>query len=147
MTGVQTCALPILVAQQGRLQEALEIADRAVARTAGDGAHPVATVASTRGDILARMNRNQEAEVAFRNEIARFPSTAEAYVRLALLLASEHRFSEIQPTLEAMVKASPKPATYLLAAREMTDLGNDAAAREFRRRGERLAAEIRQAKR
>jgi len=55
-----------------------------------------------------------------------------------LLLASEHRFAEIQPTLEAMVKASPKPATYFLAAREMKDLGNDAGACAFQSRGELL---------
>ena len=67
-------------------------------------------------------------------------AATDGYVSLALLLASEHRFDEIEPTLEAMVKASPKPATYFLAAREMKDLGNDAGARAFRTRGERLAA-------
>jgi len=72
----------------------------------------------------------------------RFPDSTEAYVRLALLLASEHRFGEIQPMLEAMVRAWPKPATYFLAAREMKDLGNDAGARAFRSRGERLAADL-----
>jgi len=84
------------------------------------------------------MGRNQEAEAAFREEMQRFPTTSEAYVMLALLLASEHRFNEIEPTLESMVKASPMPATYFLAAREMHDLGNDAAARSFRSQGERL---------
>jgi len=108
-----------------------------------EGAHPVPTLASTRGDILARIGRNAEAEAAFREEITRFPTTTDAYVRLALLLASEHRFAEIDPTLEAMVKASPKPVTYLLAARAMNDLGNDAGARAFRSRGERLAAGMR----
>ena len=44
--------------------------------------------------------------------------------------------------LEAMVKASPKPATYLLAAREMKDLGNDAAARAFRSRGVKLGSHL-----
>ncbi|HKB79941.1 MAG TPA: hypothetical protein VKH35_09520, partial [Thermoanaerobaculia bacterium] len=87
---------------------------------------------------LARMDRNVEAEAAFRNEIAHFPQTTEAYVRLALLLASQHRFNEIEPTLESMVRASPVPATYFVAAREMHDLGNMSASRSFRVRGERL---------
>ena len=82
-----------------------------------EGAHPVATLASTRGDILARMGRNREAEAAFRDEIAHFPTTTDAYTRLALLLASERRFTEIEPTLEAMVKASPKPASRLASPR------------------------------
>jgi len=88
--------------------------------------------------------RAGEAETAFRAEIQRFPATADAYTRLAILLASQHRFGEIEPTLEAMVKASPMPATYFLAARAMDDLGNTQGARDFRRRGEQLAADLRQ---
>lgn len=136
-----------VLVEQGRLQEALAATDRAAARVAEDGARPVATLASTRGDILARLGRNVEAEAALREEMARFPATTDAYVRLALLQASQRRFAEIQPTLEAMVKASPMPRTYQLAARAMSDFGNDQGAREFRRRGKRLAADLRNARR
>jgi arylsulfatase A-like enzyme/tetratricopeptide (TPR) repeat protein len=132
-----------ILVEQGRLDEALEVANRAVARVREDGAPPVRTLASTRGDILARMGRAEEAEAAFREEIARFPSTNDAYVNLAVLLASQRRFAEIEPTLEAMVVASPWPATHQLAAQAMEDLGNQQGARDFRRRGERLAAELR----
>ncbi len=127
-----------VLATRGKLDEALAVINRAGTRVDLQGAHPVPTLASTRGDILARMGRNAEAEAAFRDEIQRFPETTDAYLRLALLLATEHRFTEIEPTLDAMVKASPKPATYFLAAREMKDLGNDAGARAFRSQGERL---------
>lgn len=132
-----------VLVEQGELVEALAAADRAAARIAEDGAPAVATLASTRGDILARMGRTTEAESAFRREIGTFPATTDAYTRLAILLASQHRFAEIEPTLEQMVKASPRPATYELAARAMADLGNQEGARSFRRRGERLAAELR----
>ena len=124
-----------ILVEENKLDEALATIDRAAA---SQGGHPVPTIASTRGDILARMGRNPEAEAAFRDEIQHFPATTEAYTKLALLLASEHRFAEIEPTLESMVKASPIPATYFLAAREMKDLGNDAGARAFRSRGELL---------
>ncbi len=133
-----------ILTQRGKLDQALAVADRATARVSEEGAHPEPTLSSTRGDILARMGRNREAESAFREEIARFPATTDAYVRLALLCASEHRFAEIEPTLDAMVKASPKPATYFIAAKEMKDLGNDAGARAFRSRGEQLAAGLRE---
>src|SRR5205807_3775730 len=99
-----------VLVQEQKLDQALTVIDRAAARVAQEGAHPVPTIASTRGDILARLGRDQEAEAAFREEIAKFPQTTDAYVRLALLLASEHRFNEIDPTLESMVKASPSPA-------------------------------------
>jgi tetratricopeptide (TPR) repeat protein len=132
-----------VLAEEGKLEEALTVANRAVSRVTEDGAHAVPTLASTRGDILARLGRNADAEAAFRREIEQFPQTTDAYVRLALLLASQHRFAEIQPTLEAMVKASPKPATFYLASRAMGDLGNGGGARAFRRRGEELAAALR----
>ena len=135
-----------VLVEQGRLPEALATVDRANSRIAQDGAPPVATLASTRGDILARMGRVQEAEAAFRQEIRSFPTTTDAYTRLAILLASQHRFAEIEPTLEAMVKASPRPMTYGLAAQAMADLGNTERARFFQQRGERLAAELRQRK-
>ncbi|MDQ6799715.1 MAG: tetratricopeptide repeat protein [Acidobacteriota bacterium] len=126
------------LAEQKKLDEALSVVNRATARVGEEGAHPVPTLSSTRGDVLARMGRNDEAEAAFREEIKNFPTTTDAYVKLALLLAAEHRFTEIEPTLEAMVKASPTPATYLLAARAMHDFGNEAASRAFRSRAERL---------
>jgi tetratricopeptide (TPR) repeat protein len=129
--------------EQKNLPEALTYIDRAAARIREDGAPDVATLASTRGDILARMGRSREAEAAFREEIAKFPATRDAYLRLSLLLASQQRFAEIEPTLEAMIEGSPFPATYILAAQAMSDFGNDAGARAYRTRGERLAAEMR----
>jgi choline-sulfatase len=127
-----------ILTEEQKLDEALRMIDGAIARVDQGGAHPVPTLASTRGDILARMGRPADAEAAFRQEIAKFPATTDAYVKLALLLASQHRFNEIQPTLDAMVAAAPMPATYFLAAREMTDLGNVTAARDYRNRGEQM---------
>lgn len=136
--------LASVLVEQGRLPEALATIERARTRIAEEGARPVATLASTRGDILARMGRVAEAEASFREEIRNFPETTDAYTRLAILLASQHRFTDIEPTLEAMVRASPRPATYGLAARAMADLGNTERARIFQQRGERLAAALRQ---
>lgn len=132
-----------VLVEQGRPAEALQAVERAAQRIAQDKAPPVATLASTRGDVLARMGRTAEAEAAFREEIARFPTTLQAYVRLAILLAQEHRFAEIAPTLERMVEASPVPSTYRLAAQVMADLGNEQAARGYRRRAGQRADELR----
>jgi tetratricopeptide (TPR) repeat protein len=86
-----------ILVEQGRLPEALATIDRAALRITEDKAPPVVTLASTRGDILARLGKNLEAEAAFREEIARFPGTKHAYARLAILLATQHRFAEITP--------------------------------------------------
>ena len=127
------------LAAQGRLEEGLTEAERAATRIAA-GAPPHPGVESTRGDLLARLGREGEAEYAFRREITAFPRNEEPYVRLAILLAAERRFDEILPTLEALVAAAPAPRTYELAARTLKDLGNAEAAASFRARGLRLAA-------
>jgi tetratricopeptide (TPR) repeat protein len=115
-----------ILVEQGRLDEAL-----ATANAAANRQQPVATLFSTRGDILARMGRSTEAEADFRREIAAFPATTLAYVRLTILLASQKRFKEVEPTLDAMVAASPHPESYRLAARVMTDLGNKEGAARY----------------
>ena len=126
-----------ILAMQERYAEALELAQSATDRVAR-GAHPVPALAATRGDLLARMGRVAEAEAAFREEIARFPTTTEAYARLAILLAQEKRFAEIGPLLEQMVKASPHPSTYVLAAQTMKELGSAEGERHFLKRGRAL---------
>ena len=132
-----------ILVEEGKLNEALEAIDRAASRVGTGGAPDVPTLASTRGDVLARLGRTKEAEEAFRREIARFPATNQAYVRLAILLASQRRFAEIEPTLQSMLDASPSPRTYILAAQVMSDLGNEVMARRYRRQGEELAARLR----
>lgn len=123
-----------IAGQTGRPSEGLDWIEQAESRVASGAAEPIATLDSTRGDLLARLGRTSEAESAFRREIERFPRTEEAYVRLAILLAAGHRFDEIQPTLDALVAAVPTRAGFELAARTMEDLGNRAAASAYRRR-------------
>jgi arylsulfatase A-like enzyme/Flp pilus assembly protein TadD len=133
------------LAADGKLEEARVEIERARERsrdaTRPGGARPVATLEATYGDILARLGRVGEAEAAFRREIERFPRNPDPYVRLAILLASEHRFGEIEPALEAMVAALPVPRTYLLAAETLERLGNAADAESYRRRA-RAAKEM-----
>ena len=117
---------------QDRLDAALAEAERAAEATRRPGAAPVPTVDSTYGDILARLGRDAEAEAAFRREIAHFPKSPEPYTRLAILLAAEHRFDEIEPTLEALVAANPTPQAFVAAAETMERLGNVEGAARYR---------------
>lgn len=127
-----------VLAERGKLQEALQFIDTAQGK-ASSSAVRVPTLESTRGDILARLGRTQEAEEAFRREIATFPTTRLAYVRLVILLASQKRFETIEPTLRAMIDASPSPGTYRLAARVASDLGNEKLAATYRRGAEAVS--------
>lgn len=122
------------LAEQGRVAEAEPLLAGAAARIERHATAAVATFDATWGDLLARLGRPAEAEAAFRREIARFPRTEEAYVRLAILLAAGHRFDEIEPLLEAMVAARPGPHALALAADTLERLGNAEGAATFRRR-------------
>ena len=126
--------------QQGRAAEAEQLLAGAEARVGRREAAAVATLDSTLGDVLARLGRTAEAEAAFRREIARFPRTEEAYVRLAILLAAGHRFDEIEPTLDAMAAALPGPHALGLAADTLEQLGNTEGAAAYRRRARAAAA-------
>lgn len=128
-----------ILGERGDPQAGLALLAGVQERIRANEAPPAATLDSTLGDLLARTGREAEAEAAFRREIEAFPHTEEAYVRLAILFAAQHRFEEIQPTLEAMVRARPTPATFELAARTMADLGNDEDAAAYRRRGRELS--------
>ena len=71
---------------------------------------------ATRGDILARMQRNAEAEQAFRSELQNFPHNLDAYTKYAILLTTEGRVPDARATLEAMQRANPGPAAQRAAA-------------------------------
>ena len=88
-----------------------------------------------RGDALARLNRYPEAEQAFRDEIRLFPKNSEAYARLAVLYAVEHRrVRDVDELLRAMYAANPQPATAELAAKTLESIGDSTGAAKWRRR-------------
>ena len=83
--------LGLIRKQQGDLQGALGYFDQALARAVAKGHHRIPNLHFYRGDVLARLGRNEEAEREFRQEIALYPAHPDAYSSLMLLLASERR--------------------------------------------------------
>jgi tetratricopeptide (TPR) repeat protein len=134
-----------VLADRGRLEESLSTIDQAASRVTSGASPPVATLESTRGDTLARLGRKDEAEAAFRREIEQFPNSTQAYTRLAVLLAAQHRFPEIEPLLDRMIDAVPAPSTCLLAEKTVADLGNREAAARYRARANALRGAARPA--
>lgn len=126
-----TLLLAELRVAQGRLAEALQIADQLRDEP---GAAPLLDLESTRGDILARMNRNAEAEAAFRAEIANFPRNREAYTRLAVLHVSTNRLADAERTLEEMFDKNRSRSTAELAAGTWAAVENGPAAARWRQR-------------
>jgi len=118
--------------QQGRLAEALALTDR----IAGNDAGPLESLDFVRGDILARMERYDEAIAAFRREIQNFPQDRQTYANLYLVYRVTNRPDEARQTLEEMVRAIPNRSAYLFAARTVAALGEDKEAAMWRRRAE-----------
>jgi arylsulfatase A-like enzyme len=91
-----------------------------------------------RGDALARLGRYPEAQAEFEAEIASFPDNAQAYARLAIVLAIAKRPArDVRAVLDRLVERNPGPEAARVAARAMESMGDQAAAAEYRRRGAR----------
>jgi Flp pilus assembly protein TadD len=116
-------------ARAGDLAGALADAEAAARRAAAfelDG--PVTGLEAVRADALARAGRFDEAEAAYRKEIAAFPGNLGAHANLAALLASRGRRGEIQALFEAMAAGNPGPRARAVAAATWAALGDPARA-------------------
>jgi tetratricopeptide (TPR) repeat protein len=120
--------------QQGRLQEALAVVERAEKKAAAEQSGPVESLHFVRGDILGRMERYDEAIAVFRKEIALFPRNRQPYANLYLVYRVTNRPREAEGALEEMVRAIPTKQTMLFAAKTASVLGDDAVAASWRRR-------------
>jgi len=119
----------VLVAE-GRLPEALAETDQVLAelgkRAAGQSFPKLWWV---RGDILARLERNAEAEQAFQREIADFPYDTRTYSSLAVLYAAEGKPEAALAVLQRLLERSDgSPAAYAEAVRALRILGDAPAA-------------------
>ena len=126
----------------GRTAEGLADVERAAARAKELRLSAVYNLEFLRGDALARMNRIDEAEAAFRAEIAAFPSNTQPFVSLAVLRFMKGDRPEVDRLLEEMYRAAPSPRTALLAASTLDSLGEKGKAAAWRRRAEKNGAPV-----
>lgn len=128
--------------ERGDLQGAL--AELALA-TRQEGRQPPLFGANyLRGDLLARVGREAEAEAAFQQEIKDFPFAAEAWTGLALLYASQGKEAHARRTLEELVVKVSTPEAYFAASRTFEILGDPDAAAQLRGRRRRLFPEAKE---
>src|SRR5262249_22454243 len=117
----------------GDLGSALSNVDRALEIERTWKQPPFLGLQAVRGDILARMGREKEAQDAFQTEIRDFPENLDGWSRLALLHASAGRGTQLRDTLVAMPARVPPSAAYEAAARVCDTIGDEAGARLWRR--------------
>ena len=120
-----------LLYADGQYEEALVPFEEAAAALAQRG-RALEDLHWYKGDTLARLDRNGEAEMQFREEVRAFPRNIRAYASLATLYHATSRMSEAEEILEAIIGAAPTPEGYDTAARLWTTLGEPARAMALR---------------
>ncbi len=118
----------------GKPAEALRAVEQAQAAAREKRLGAIYNLEFLRGDALGRMDRLDDAETAFRAEIAAFPANAQAYASLAVIRFVKGDRPGLDRLLNEMVRANPSPRSYLLAATTLDSLGEKQRAAAFRNR-------------
>jgi tetratricopeptide (TPR) repeat protein len=119
---------------EGNLQGALQTIDEAERRANDLEVPHLYGIDYLRGDVLARLDRPDEAIVAFRREIERSPQHMQAYANLALVYFITGRGAEGNATLEQLARANPHRGAYELAAKTLETVGDRKAAARWRQK-------------
>jgi len=93
---------------------------------------PLQNLNFLRGDSLARLGREAEAEQAFLQEIHDFPTGPAPRAALAMLYASQGREAEARKALSDLVREIHTPTAYFAAIRTYEILGDPRTAAELR---------------
>ena len=120
-----------LLHTEGRYEEALVPFEEAAAVLAQHG-HALEELHWYLGDTLGRLDRYEEAEAQYREEVRAFPHSIRAYSSLATLYHVSNRTSGVEETLDALVDTAPTPEGYDAAARLWTIVGEPARAAALR---------------
>jgi len=129
--------LASLAANRGDLKSALADYDRALERVAKRNPPIQQNLHLGRGDVLARLGRNEEAEREMRAEVRDFPKSQAAYASLVFLLFAEHRLEEATKVIYDLIAAAPEPHSYVVAAETLQAIGDVRGAHYWTSEGQR----------
>ncbi len=79
---------------------------------------------AAKGDILARMERFDEAEKFFEKEVLLYPQTLNAYKGLAFIYARKGKIDKLQKLINDMLAYNDNALGYIEAARTLSALGD-----------------------
>ncbi len=121
----------------GKLERALQSVQEAERRAEELGVGKLQGADYLRGDLLARLDRPDEAATAYRREIAAFPQHLQAYANLAVILIIQGRSAEANELLEQMARSNPHRGAFLLAAKTLEVFEDRQGAARWRQRAAR----------
>jgi len=127
-----------LLYDEARYEDALPLFEQAIGELKKPGARPMIELHFYTADTLARLERSDEAEAEFVEELKYFPQNTRARAGLAMLYQAGDRFDEAEAVLSDMIRITPTPDSYALAARLYSMFGN-------RKQAEAVRAESRRA--
>ncbi len=118
--------------KQGRFEEVLQITSD-IQKQSGNSVDPneaerLKGLYFLRGQAMAQLDRLEEAEQAFRTEIAAFPELLGPYAHLAFVLALQGRGPESGATLRSMIETNPTPKAYVMVVETLQSMGDDRSA-------------------
>lgn len=122
----------------GKLERALGRVQEAERRAAELGVGRLQGADYLRGDLLARLDRPEEAAAAYRREITTFPQHLQAYANLAVILMIQGRSAEANELLEQMARNNPHRGAFLLAAKTLDVFEDRQGAARWRQRAASL---------
>ncbi len=139
-----TLPLPIyiearLLYDQGKYADALPLFKQAIAELEKSGSLQITELHFYAGDTLGRLERYAEAEAEFNEELKYFPQNTRARGGLAMLYQASGQPDAAARVLTEMLRVSPAPESYALAARLFTMFGNRHQAEVVRAEARRAA--------
>jgi arylsulfatase A-like enzyme/Tfp pilus assembly protein PilF len=121
---------------QGKFADALPLFERALADQKAGGS-PLAELHYYAGDTFGRLERYPEAEAEFTAELRDYPQNTRARGGLAMLYQANGQTDAATRAIADMIRVTPTPESYALAARLWTMFGDrqqaDAVRAEARR--------------
>ena len=120
-----------LLYEEGKYEDAVSTFAQA-AMTLAEVNRSLADLHLYLGESLARLDRYDEAESQFREELRDFPRSMQAYTSLAMLYRASNRDAAVEDVLNELVASTPTPEGYGVAARLWTILGDPSRAEALR---------------
>lgn len=130
-----------LLYDQGQSEEALPLFQQAVADLARSGALQMTELHFYTADALGRLERYPEAEKEFLEELRYFPQNTRARAGLAMLYQATDRADQADTAIADLLRTTPTPDAYALAARLYTMFGNPQQANAVRAEARRAFTE------